>query len=146
MDVRPIKTEADLEWALEEVKRYFDVPPPAVSPEADRFDVLSTLIEAYEDEHYPIPLLDPVETIRGYLEMSGRTQADLAALLGSRSRASEILNRKRALRMDMAQKLTREWGITAKVLEQPTRLAAAYLSSAGRAPPLPTSPHRGGVA
>src|SRR3546814_8973170 len=60
MDVRPIKTEADLDWALEEVKRYFDIPPPAGSPEADRFDVLSTLIEAYEDEHYPIPLLDQI--------------------------------------------------------------------------------------
>ena len=125
MDVRPIKTEADLDWALEEVKRYFDVPPPAGSPEADRFDVLSTLIEAYEDEHYPIPVLDPVETIRGYLEMSGRTQADLAVLLGSRSRASEILNRKRALTMEMAQKLNSEWGIPAEALVQPYRLDAA---------------------
>lgn len=125
MDVRPIKTEADLDWALEEVKRYFEVPPLADSPEADRFDVLTTLIEAYEDRYHPVPLLDPVETIRGYLEMSGRTQADLAALLGSRSRASEILNRKRALTMEMAQKLNREWGIPAETLVQPYPLAAA---------------------
>ena len=125
MDVRPIRTEADLDWALAEVQRYFDTPPLPGSPEADRFEVLSTLIEAYEDEHYPIPLLDPVEAIRGYLEISGRTQADLATLLGSRSRASEILNRKRALTMEMAQKLNREWGVPAEALLQPYRLDAA---------------------
>src|SRR3546814_19104778 len=78
--------------------------------------------------------------------MSGRTQADLAALLGSRSRASEILNRKRALTMDMAQKLNREWGIPAEVLVQPYRLDAASLYSAGRAPPLPPVPAGGVVA
>jgi HTH-type transcriptional regulator/antitoxin HigA len=104
-DIRPIRTEADYEWALAEIARYFDDQPEPGSPEADRFDVLATLIEAYENRHYPISTPDPVAAIAGHMEMRGLDQSDLAKVLGSRSRASEVLNRKRHLTLDMVHRL-----------------------------------------
>lgn len=124
MDIRPIKTDADYEWALAEVTRYFEQQPEPGSTEGDRFDVLSDLIAAYEERHFPLPDADPVEALRAFLEATGRTQQDLAALLGSAPRASEILRRKRALTVDMIGKLSKEWGIPADVLVRPYRLAA----------------------
>ncbi|MBB3774014.1 HTH-type transcriptional regulator/antitoxin HigA [Angulomicrobium tetraedrale] len=124
MDIRPIKTDVDYEWALAEVTRYFEQQPEPGSMEGDRFDVLSDLIAAYEERHFPLPGADPVEALRAFLEATGRTQQDLAALLGSAPRASEILRRKRALTVDMIGKLSKEWGIPADVLVRPYRLAA----------------------
>ena len=124
MDIRPIKTDADYEWALAEVTHYFEQQPEPGSTEGDRFDVLSDLIAAYEERHFPLPDADPVEALRAFLEATGRTQQDLAALLGSAPRASEVLRRKRALTVDMIGKLNKEWGIPADVLVRPYRLAA----------------------
>ncbi|MBX3543226.1 MAG: helix-turn-helix domain-containing protein [Chelatococcus sp.] len=124
MEIRAINTEADYDWALAEVERYFLDEPRPGSPDADRFAVLSTLIEAYENKHWPIEPLDPVEMLLHTMEETGRTQSDLADLLGSRSRASEILNRKRAITMDMAHKLHEKWKIPAEVLIRPYNLAA----------------------
>lgn len=124
MDIRPIKTDVDYEWALAEVTRYFEQQPEPGSIEGDRFDVLSDLIAAYEERHFPLPDADPVEALRAFLEATGRTQQDLAALLGSAPRASEVLRRKRALTVDMISKLNKEWGIPADVLVRPYRLAA----------------------
>jgi len=123
MDIRPLKTEADYDWALAEITRYFENEPEVGSPDGDRFDVLATLIEAYEDIHHPIAIPDPVDAIAGHMEMAGVTQSDLAELLGSRARASEILHRKRALTMEMAFKLHQAWHIPADVLIRPYRLA-----------------------
>lgn len=124
MDIRPIKTDADYEWALAEVTRYFEQQPEPGSTEGDRFDVLSDLIAAYEERHFPLPDADPVEALRAFLEATGRTQQDLAALLGSAPRASEVLRRKRALTVDMIGKLSKEWGMPADILVRPYRLAA----------------------
>lgn len=124
MDIRPIKTDADYEWALAEVTRYFEQQPEPGSTEGDRFDVLSDLIAAYEERHFPLPDADPVEALRAFLEATGRTQQDLAVLLGSAPRASEVLRRKRALTVDMIGKLSKEWGMPADVLVRPYRLAA----------------------
>jgi len=124
MDIRPIKTDVDYEWALAEVTRYFEQQPEPGSIEGDRFDVLSDLIAAYEERHFPLPDADPVEALRAFLEATGRTQQDLAALLGSAPRASEVLRRKRALTVDMIGKLNKEWGIPADILVRPYRLAA----------------------
>ena len=124
-NIRPIKSNADYEWAIAEIARYFENEPEPDSPDGDRFDVLATLIEAYEDRHYPIAVPDPVEVIRGHMELTGRTQRDLSALLGSPSRASELLNRKRALTVAMAHKLHTEWGIPAEALIVPYELAHA---------------------
>lgn len=125
MDIRPIRTEADYEWALAEVERYFDDEPLPGTPEADRFDILSDLIEAYEARHWTIDAPDPIAAIQLRMSMGGLVAADLAEVLGSRSRASEILNRKRPLTLDMARKLHVAWGIPAEVLIRPYRLDAA---------------------
>lgn len=123
MDIRPIKTDEDYNWAIDEIANYFENEPGVGSPEGDRFDVLAALIEAYEDKHYPIKAPDPVEAIKAHMEMAGLTQGALAIVLGSRSRASEILRRKRPLTLDMAYRLNREWHIPAEVLIQPYHLA-----------------------
>ena len=123
MDIHPIRTEADYEAALKDIETYFDRAPEPGSSEADRFDVLATLIEAYERERWPIDPRDPVEAIRYCMEQQGRSQSDLAVLLGSRSRASEILSRRRPLTLEMVRKLHLEWRIPAESLLQAYDLA-----------------------
>lgn len=125
MDVRPIRNEADYDWALAEIEQYFLNEPAPGTPEADRFEVLADLIESYEGRHWPIGPADPIEVIRYRMEMGGFQTKDLAEVLGSKSRASEILNRKRAITLDMARKLHDAWGIPAEVLIRPYRLDAA---------------------
>jgi HTH-type transcriptional regulator/antitoxin HigA len=124
MDIRPIHTEADYEWALGEIAPYFDSEPERGTPEADRFNVLAALIAAYEDKHWPIVASDPVSTVRETMALRGFAQADLATLLDSRSRASELLSRQRSITMAQAWKLHTEWGIPAEALIQPTVRAA----------------------
>ncbi|KAA1183751.1 type II toxin-antitoxin system HigA family antitoxin [Rhizobium tropici] len=121
-NIRPIRNDEDLAWAIGEVEQYFDVPPDFGTPQADRFDILSALIEAYEDRYYPIEAPEPIELIKAHMEMMGRKQSDLADLFNSKSRASEILNRRRALTVDMIHKLHKEWGIPADSLVQPYHL------------------------
>jgi HTH-type transcriptional regulator / antitoxin HigA len=124
-DIRPIKTEADYDWALTEVAGYFEDQPALGSEEGQRFDVLADLIEAYEARVHPVGLPDPVEAIKVRLEERGLSQADLSRMLGSRSRASEILSRRRAITKDQAHTLHRELGIPAEVLIQPYELEHA---------------------
>lgn len=117
MDVRPIYTDADLAWARAEVAPYFENPPAKGSAEAARFDVLSTLIEAYErSAKEAIGAEDPIDFLKSFMEVTGRSQTDLAAVLGSPSRASEILRRKRALSVGMMQRLHAAWGVPADAL------------------------------
>jgi HTH-type transcriptional regulator/antitoxin HigA len=114
--LRPIRSQSDYEAALAEIEAFFDDEPERGTPEADRFEVLSILIGKYEDEHFPIPAPTPLEGLRFRMEHAGRTQADLAHLLGSRSRASEILAGKRELTLDQIRKLHREWRIPVAIL------------------------------
>ena len=124
-NIRAIRNEKDYDWALREIEQYFKHEPAKGTPAAERFDVLASLIEAYEAKRWPIEPADPIDAIRYRMEISGFTQHDLAILLGSRSRASEILSRKRPLTRDMAYKLNRKWNIPADVLLKPYRLRAA---------------------
>jgi len=124
-NIRPIRNDDDLAWAIAEVTPYFENPPAVGSRAADRFDVLSDLIEAYENRHHAVELPEPIALLHTYMAMSGRTQADLAKLFGSRSRASEILNRKRPLTMEMVRKLHQEWKLPADCLVQPCLLESA---------------------
>ena len=117
VEVRPIRSEADYESALAEIEQLFDAKPG--TPEADRLEILTTLVEGYEDQHYPIPLPDPVEAILYYLESRGLSRKDLEMYLGSRARVSEILNRKRPLSLAMIRKLHQSLGVPAEVLIQP---------------------------
>jgi HTH-type transcriptional regulator / antitoxin HigA len=123
MDVRPLRTEADYEWALKEVEPYFDNPPQPGTAEADRFDVLSTLIEKYEDAQFAIPRADPVDVLHFAIETMGRSQADLARIIGSRPRASEILSRKRPLTLDMIRAISAEWKLPIETLTGAYELA-----------------------
>lgn len=117
MEIRPIKTEADYQAALQEIERLFDAAPD--TPEGDRLEVLTTLVEAYEDKHYNIPLPDPIEAILYYMESRGLSRRDLEPYIGSRARVSEVLSRKRPLSIRMIRRLHTGLGIPADVLIQP---------------------------
>jgi HTH-type transcriptional regulator/antitoxin HigA len=116
MDIQPIRTEDDYEAALKEIEVYLDREPESGTSESDRFDVLSALIGAYEQQHWPIAAPDAVSAIREIMALKHYTQSDLAALLGSRSRASEILNRRRGLTMEQARVLHTHWQVPAESL------------------------------
>lgn len=114
MDIKPIRTEEDYEAALKEIERLWGTEPG--TPEGDCFEVLFTLVEAYEDEHYEILPPDPVEAIKYYLESRGLERRDLEPYIGSSGRVSEVLNRKRPLTLHMIRKLHAGLGIPAEVL------------------------------
>lgn len=122
-NIRPIRTEADYDWALAEIAPYFDDVPALGTPEADRFDVLADLIAAYEARYHAIEPLSPVDLIAGYMEETGLQQSDLAQVVGSTSRASEFLNRKRPLTLAAIQKIHEAWRLPADVLIQPYHLS-----------------------
>lgn len=117
MEIRPIKSEADYRAALEEIEHLFDAKPNTLK--GDRLEVLTTLVEAYEDKHYNIPLPDPIEAIIYHMESRGLSPHDLESYMGSRARVSEILERKRSLSIDMIRRLHTELGISAEILIQP---------------------------
>jgi HTH-type transcriptional regulator/antitoxin HigA len=119
--IRPLRTEADYDEALEDIERYFENEPKPGTPEADRFDLLALIIEDYERKRWPIEAPETIDAIRYRMETGGYSQADLGRLLGSRQRASDILTKKRPLTMRMAWKLHREWGIPAEALIAPPR-------------------------
>jgi HTH-type transcriptional regulator/antitoxin HigA len=121
MQLKPIRTEADYEAALEEIDRLMDALTG--TPEGDRLDVLTTLVEAYEAQHHPIEAPDPIAALEYFMEQRGITRADLVPLLGSRSRVSEILNRKRRLTIDMAWRLHSVLGLPAEAVIKPYKLA-----------------------
>jgi HTH-type transcriptional regulator / antitoxin HigA len=115
-DICAIHNEADYEWALREIERYFDETPEPGSDEAERFDVLAAIIKDYESQHHEIPDVDPVEVLRFAIDSMGKTQADLANIVGSRSRASEILSRKRRLTLSMIRDISVAWDIPISTL------------------------------
>ncbi len=117
MDIKPIKTEDDHAAALAEVERLWEAEPG--SEEADRLDVLATLIEAYEEKHQPILPPDPVEAILFRMDQLGLSRRDLEPYLGTRARVSEVLSRTRSLSLTMIRRLHEGLGIPADVLIQP---------------------------
>src|SRR6266704_2729470 len=126
MEIKPIKNDADYQAALEEIERLFDAAPD--TPDGDRLEVLTTLVEAYEEKHYNIPMPDPIEAILYHMESRGLSRRDLEPYIGSRARVSEVLNRKRPLTMEMIRNLHTGLGMPAEVLIQPyhTFKDAAY--------------------
>ena len=114
MDIKPIKTESDYNAALVEIERLMEAD--LNTPEGDKLDVLTTLVEAYEEKYYPIAPPDPIEAIIHQMESQGLTRRDLEAYLGSRARVSEILNRKRSMSLQMIRKLQKGLGISAEIL------------------------------
>jgi HTH-type transcriptional regulator/antitoxin HigA len=116
MDLRPLRTEADYEVALKEVEPFFDHEPAPGTPEADRFEVLVMLIEAFENKHYPIAPPDPVEAIKFRMEQAGLTPKDLEPMIGKTNRVYEVLTRKRPLTLRMIRRLHQGLGIPAESL------------------------------
>lgn len=125
MEIRSIRTEADYSAAIAEIERLWQAEPG--TDDGDKLSILSMLVEKYEDEHWPIDTsrLDPVDMLSYLVTDAGHTQAELAELLGSRSRASEILSRKRALTVEMIHKISTAWKVPAEILIKPYRLKAA---------------------
>jgi HTH-type transcriptional regulator/antitoxin HigA len=114
MEIRPIKSESDYEATLKEVERLMSAE--AGQPEGDRLDVLVTLVEAYEREHYPMDFPDPVEAIKFRMEQQGLTVDDLVPVIGRKSRVYEILARKRPLTLRMIERLHETFAIPAESL------------------------------
>jgi len=117
MQIRPIKTKADHRAALKEVERLMDAKPG--TPAGDRLEVLITLVDHYESQHDPIEPPDPIDALLYHMESRGLTRRDLEPFLGSRARVAEVLNRRRALTIEMIRKLHRGLGISADVLIRP---------------------------
>jgi HTH-type transcriptional regulator/antitoxin HigA len=117
--LKPIRTKADYGRALAEVERLWGAK--AGTPRGDRLDILATLIDAYEAEHYPIDPPDPVEAIKFRMEQQGLSRKDLEPLIGTRTRVAEVLNRKRNLSVAMIRRLHDRLGISAEVLILPSR-------------------------
>jgi HTH-type transcriptional regulator/antitoxin HigA len=119
MDIKPIKREADYERALRRVEELWDSPEG--SPESDELQILTTLIEAYEREHYPIDLPDPIEAIKFRLEQTGKDSRALIGVIGQRTRVYEVMRGKRPLSLNMIRSLHEKLDIPAEVLIQPAR-------------------------
>ena len=116
MTIKPIKTEKDYQDALNRLELIFDSKIGSVT--GDELEILGILIEKYEDEHFPIGFPDPIEAIKFRMEQMGYNQTDLAKIVGLKSRASEILSRKRKLTLDMIRLLHDGLKIPTEVLVQ----------------------------
>ena len=117
MNIEPIKTDEDYRRTLAEIEGLMTAERD--TPEGDRLDVLVTLVEAWEAQHYPVDLPDPIAAIRYHMEQSGLAPKDLAPYIGGRNRVYEVLNRKRSLSLKMIWRLHRELGIPAESLIKP---------------------------
>lgn len=117
MDIKPIKGGADYEWALRRADELWNSLEG--SPESDELDILATLIEAYEREHQPIELPDPIEAIKFRLEQKGKDSSALIGVIGQRTRVYEVMQGKRPLSLNMIRNLHEEFDIPAEVLIQP---------------------------
>jgi HTH-type transcriptional regulator/antitoxin HigA len=116
MEIKPIRTENDYRAALRVVSTLVDQDPSPDTPEGERLDVLSTLIEAYERKHHPIDLPDPVEAIKFRMDQAGLSVKDLEPMIGQSNRVYEVLNHKRPLTLRMIRNLNKGLGISAQVL------------------------------
>jgi HTH-type transcriptional regulator/antitoxin HigA len=126
MDIRPIRTDEDHRAALAEIEACWGAPEG--SEEGDRLEVLAALVELYEAKRWPFEtdeIFDPIDVLHYAVEELGHTQAELAELLGSRSRASEILARRRALTVEMIHKISEAWKIPADLLVRPYKIERA---------------------
>jgi HTH-type transcriptional regulator/antitoxin HigA len=121
MDIKPIRTKTDYRAALKAVGSLMGAK--ARTPEGDRLDVLVTLIEGYERQHFPMDLPDAVEAIKFRMEQQGLTPKDLEPLIGRSNRVYEVLSRRRGLTLAMIQKLHVGLGIPAESLLRQTVLA-----------------------
>jgi HTH-type transcriptional regulator/antitoxin HigA len=122
MNIKPLKTEDDYKTALKRLEVIFDAP--IGTPDSDEADILGLLVDDYEKKHYPIEAPDPIEAIKIRMEELQLKQVDLIEVLGSKSRVSEILNRKRKLTIEMIRNLTKRLNLSPDSLINDYQLAS----------------------
>jgi HTH-type transcriptional regulator / antitoxin HigA len=120
MHLKPIKNRADHEAALREIERLWGSGEG--TPDGDRLDVLATLVEAYEEAHFPMEMPDPIEAIKFRLEQQGEDTKALIGIIGNRTRVYEVLRRDRALSLTMIRQLNKRFKIPAEILIRPVRI------------------------
>ena len=126
MDIRPIRTDEDHRAALAEIEACWGAPEG--TEEGDRLEILVALVELYEAKRWPLETdrnFDAIDVLNYAIEELGHSQSELAKLLGSRSRASEILSRRRALTVEMIHRISEAWKIPAELLVRPCKLERA---------------------
>jgi HTH-type transcriptional regulator/antitoxin HigA len=124
MDIKPIKTDEDYRATLREIESLMNAAPG--SPEGERLDILVTLLSAYEQQHFPLDLPDPVEAIKFVMDQRGLTVKDLEPMIGRSNRVYEVLSHRRPLTLKMIWKLHKELGIPAEsLIKQPGESEAA---------------------
>ncbi|THV23091.1 helix-turn-helix domain-containing protein [Peteryoungia ipomoeae] len=119
MDIATIRTlanDAEYRTALAAIRPYFESEPEEGTPEAAHFDALALLIEEYEDRNYPMPKAAPVDVIKAVMVAKHLTRDDLIEVLGSKSRASDLLNGRREINLDQIKKISRAWNIPVAAL------------------------------
>ena len=122
-DVKPIRTPEDYQSALTSVEALWG--SATGTPDGDKLEVLATLIDAYESQHYPMDLPDPIEAIKFRMEQQGLTRKDLEGIIGTRARIADVLDHKRGLSIAMIRRLHAELGIPAEVLIKHSRRRVA---------------------
>ena len=127
MQLKPIKTDADHEAALKEIERLWGAAEGTA--DGDRLDILTTLVEAYEEAHFPMDMPDPIEAIKFRLEQQGVDKKALIGIIGNRTRVYEVLRRDRALSLTMIQKLNQHLKIPAESLIRPIRVRKKRLAA-----------------
>jgi len=135
-EIRPLRSEADYDAALAEIEPFFDHEPEPGMPAADRFDLLALVISDYEAKQWAIEAPDAPDALRERMDTRGLTQQDLAQVLGSKSRASKVMNRRRHLTLEQAWKLHHEWDIPAEALIRPYPLQSGRKAGAVKNPPI----------
>lgn len=118
MDINPVRTSKAYKAALKEINALMATDPALGTPAGDRLDILSTLVQSYEQRNFPMDLPDPIEAIKFRMDQQGLTPKDLEPMIGQRNRVSEILNRKRPLTLAMIRRLQKGLGIPAESLIQ----------------------------
>jgi HTH-type transcriptional regulator/antitoxin HigA len=119
MEIKPIRSETDHDEALREIERLWGAKEGTAK--GDRLDVMTTLVEAWEDRHYPIDKPDPIEAVRFRLAQQSLDSRALIGVIGGRSRVYEVMQRKRPLSLEMIRRLHERFGIPAEVLIRPPR-------------------------
>ena len=131
MEIKPIRNQRDYHEALRRIRSLWGASPG--SRQSDELDILATLVEAYESEHYPIEVPSPIDAIKFRLEQSGMTYRDLVGVLGQRTRVYEVMRGARPLSLRMIRNLHRQLGIPADVLIQQGRQRSKHKRLARRA-------------
>lgn len=126
MDIRPIHNDADYNAALDTLSALLDADPARGTPEGDHLEIMMAIVGAYENEHFHIPLPDPIEAIKFRMEAQGLTAADMVPYIGPKHRVYEVLNGTRQLTLAMIRRLHEGLGIPAESLIGHTEAEAAH--------------------